>query len=96
MTKPVTAALEALVTAIRNETPIKIVEASLIGAIRTIEAADFRTLHDTGANPNAMIILNRLRGVAGLPSIGREDLPAWDESVQKYVRPANSKLLPQD
>ena len=64
---------------------------SLIDAIREIEKRDFRTVHDSGAHPIAMLLMNRLRKLAGLPSITKSDLPAHDGN--SYVMPAGSNLL---
>lgn len=67
---------------------------SLIDAIREVEKWDFRTEHDSGAHPNAMLLMNRLRRMARLPSITKHDLPAWDGKA--YVMPPNSNLLAND
>ena len=64
---------------------------SLIDAIREIERRDFRTNEDSGAHPNAMLLMNRLRKMVGLPEITKRDLPA--SNGKTYVMPPDSKLL---
>lgn len=65
---------------------------SLLDAIREVETRDFRTDTDSGSHPNAMLILNRLRRMAGLPhDITIKDLPYYDG--HEYVMPMGSRLL---
>ena len=64
---------------------------TLIDAIKEIESKDFRTVNDTGADSNAMLILNRFRKMADLPAISLKDLPAYSDG--EYRMPVNSKLL---
>jgi hypothetical protein len=45
--------------------------------IKEVEGHHFRTNHDTGANLNALFVWNILRRRAGLPSISKNDLPAF-------------------
>lgn len=65
----------------------------LLAILKEVEAAHFRTVHDTGAHPNANIVWNALRRRLGLPYINREDLPVWDAERNGYYMPENSKLL---
>lgn len=65
----------------------------LIEAIKTVERAHFRTIHDSGAEPHAMLVMNAFRLFAGMESIKLEDLPAWNVERKAYVMPANSRLL---
>lgn len=58
--------------------------------IFAVESSHFRTVEDTGANPNAMLIWNIVRQRVGLPRISKDDLPAWDGRT--YAMPANSFL----
>ncbi len=59
--------------------------------IAKVEADHFRTVHDSGGNERARLILNAFRRHAGLPYISLEDLPAWNGSI--YEMPRDSKLL---
>ncbi len=65
----------------------------LTGLMAKVESAHFRTVTDTGANPNAMVIWNALRRAAGLPGLSKDDLPAHDETRDQYVCPEGSRLL---
>lgn len=56
----------------------------LIEIINEIEAAHFRTQHDTGAAPQAMLVMNCFRKAAGLPPKTISDLPRWCESCKQY------------
>lgn len=56
-----------------------------------VEAAHFRTVEDTGANPCALLVWNALRRRAGLPWLSKEQLPAWDGKA--YTMPPESTLL---
>lgn len=66
---------------------------SIVEVIKEVEVAHFRTIHDTGANQQAMIVMNSFRRAVGLPFIHREDLPTWDEAKKGYYMPVESKLL---
>ena len=68
-------------------------KAELILLIAKIEAAHFRTVEDTGANPCAMIVMNALRKEAGFSPLSTSDLPAYDETENTYVRPVSSNLV---
>lgn len=61
--------------------------------IYRVERMDFRTEHDSGANPMAMMMWNHVRVFAGLEKITPEDLPTYQKDVDRYVMPPNSKLL---
>lgn len=52
--------------------------------IKKVEAADFRTCHDTGANSNAMYIWNKVREHVGLPRITIDDLPKFCATHDTY------------
>lgn len=65
----------------------------LLRVIEEVERVHFRTDKDTGANLNAICVMNAFRREAGLPYISKADLPTWDEQDEKYVQPADSKLL---
>lgn len=65
----------------------------LLDILAEVEREHFRTVHDTGANPCAILIWNALRGKLGLPRVWREDLPKWDEERKGYYMPGNSSLL---
>lgn len=56
-----------------------------------VEAAHFRTEHDTGANDCARLVWNVLRSHLGLPWLDRKHFPKWDGA--KYAMPADSTLL---
>lgn len=47
---------------------------NLVEFIQDAERKYFRTESDTGANPNAMFVWNRVREYAGLPILTRENL----------------------
>lgn len=64
----------------------------LVHFVADFERSHFRTVSDTGANPDAMRLWNLVRHRAGLPMIGIEDLPAYNENAGKYVLPKDSKL----
>lgn len=66
---------------------------NLLSLIRNVELDHFRTIHDTGSNPNAMIVMNAFRREAGLQYITTDDLPKWDEEKKGYYMPQNSKLI---
>lgn len=66
---------------------------SVLKAIREVEQAHFRTVHDTGANPTAMLVMNTFRSKFGLPNISVLDLPAWNDKKKQYVKPRKSRLL---
>lgn len=74
-------------------THLKITPISLPAAIKTVEAAHFRTEHDSGAHPHARLILNAFRRIAELPYVGNDDLPSWDQKRKGYYMPPASKLL---
>jgi hypothetical protein len=44
--------------------------------IADVEARHFRTVNDTGANLNALMIWNRVREFAGLPELTMDELAA--------------------
>lgn len=54
--------------------------------IAGVEARNFRTVQDTGANQNAMFLWNQLRRFAGLPEITRDSLPAYCVTCKTYHR----------
>ncbi len=66
---------------------------SITDLIAKVEADHFRTVIDTGANPNAMVVWNALRRHAGLPGLSKDDLPAFDETRGQYLQPEGSRLL---
>lgn len=74
-----------------EETPV--VPDDILSIVRTVETDHFRTVHDTGAAPQAMTIWNSLRYGLGLPYISNDDLASWDEEKRRYIMPADSKLL---
>jgi hypothetical protein len=45
--------------------------------IKQVEAAHFRTVQDTGANHNALLIWNCVRKHVGLPALTLDDLPRY-------------------
>lgn len=47
---------------------------TLVEFIEDVEKCNFRTGHDTGANPNALMVWNILREYAGLQSLDMDDL----------------------
>ena len=69
-------------------------QTALREAIAELERSYFRTVHDTGANEHAMLLMNALRGKAGLPRITLEDLPAWCEPCRNYHLPDQHKPSP--
>jgi len=54
-------------------------------AIEDVMNRHFRTEHDTGANSNALLVLNCFRVHAGMERINVTDLPQWDG--KNYVCP---------
>ena len=53
--------------------------------VKSVEDRYFRTVHDTGANDNAMFVWNRVREeLCGLPVITLEDLPNYCKTCKKY------------
>ncbi len=66
---------------------------TLLDCIAKVEADHFRTVTDTGSNPNAMVVWNALRRAAGLPGLSKDDLPAYDAERKAYVCPEGSRLL---
>jgi hypothetical protein len=66
---------------------------SVLKAIKEVEAAHFRTIHDTGANSAAMLVWNAFRRRFDLPWLTKEDLAQWNEEKKQYILPENSKLL---
>jgi len=65
----------------------------LLDAIKAVELSHFRTENDTGANPNALMIMNAFRRQANLPRIYETDLPYYNEELKGYYMPENSNLL---
>lgn len=47
---------------------------TLVEFIEDVEKRHFRTGHDTGSNPNALMIWNMVREVAGLERLTQDDL----------------------
>lgn len=61
---------------------------ALLRFIAETERAHFRTVHDHGANPHAMMFWNMLRKHAGLSELTLDDLPAWCPVCASYhVKP---------
>ncbi len=52
--------------------------------ISEVESADFRTVHDTGANHNALYIWNKVRAHVGLERLTKAMLPNWCLIHKKY------------
>lgn len=52
--------------------------------IKKVEGDHFRTVGDTGAHPNAMMIWNRVRQHVGLARITIDDLPKYCETHDTY------------
>lgn len=69
-------------------------ETEILTAMRTVEAAHFRTTDDTGANFAALTVWSALRTALGMPAISKDDLPAWNGKA--YTMPAGSRLLTND
>ena len=65
----------------------------LIEAIRKVEEIHFRTVADTGAHMNAMIVMNTFRGLAGLARLQRDDLPSKVDANGESIMPEHSLLL---
>lgn len=63
---------------------LKLDNQTLLEFIKDQEERNFRTEHDTGANPNALFIWNMVRRLAGLPDLKRTDLPAYCEICEEY------------
>lgn len=68
--------------------------------IADVEACHFRTGHDTGANPCALMVWNILREWAGMQSLDRDDLirrhaetdgKTFEEMKQDYIDYDNYK-----
>jgi len=57
---------------------------SIVEFIQKVEKDHFRTVTDTGANPNALFIWNLVREEAGLPRLDPKDLPAFCVTHGKY------------
>lgn len=60
---------------------------SLVDFIKDVEAANFRTNSDTGANDNALFVWNILREYAGMPKL------THDELRQRQVDTSSDKTL---
>lgn len=56
----------------------------LTDMIADVEKRHFRTEHDTGANPNVLMIWNIVREYAGLPLLERDDLPKGCTACKSY------------
>lgn len=65
----------------------------LVEAIAEVERQHFRTQSDTGAAFQAMVVLNELRSMAGLPMVSVKDLPTYSTEEGRYVMPPDSRLL---
>jgi hypothetical protein len=52
--------------------------------VKSVEEAHFRTVHDTGAHPNALMVWNIVRKHVGMPAIELKDFPAWCETHKRY------------
>ena len=57
---------------------------ALLQFIADTERAHFRTVHDSGANSNAMMLWNLLREHAGLSKLRLNDLPTWCSVCSQY------------
>lgn len=57
---------------------------TLTEAIEEVRKIHFRTQSDTGAHPNAMIILNTFNRLAGLPRIKHSELDDYCLECKKY------------
>lgn len=57
---------------------------ALLQFIADTERAHFRTVHDSGANSNAMMLWNLLREHAGLSKLMLNDLPTWCSVCSQY------------
>lgn len=73
---------------------------TLLEFIADVEECHFRTAHDTGANPNALMVWNILREYAGLQSLDKDDLirrhaeyngVTFEEMKQDYINYENFK-----
>jgi hypothetical protein len=56
----------------------------LLQFIKETEAAHFRTVHDTGANLNALLVWNLVREHAGLPRLRLSDLRSYCSKCACY------------
>lgn len=65
---------------------------TLLKFINEVEKKYCRTVHDFGANPHAMLIINFARRMACLSEIDTVDLPAYNCKTSEYVMPKNSML----
>lgn len=54
--------------------------------IQSVERDHFRTVHDSGAHPNSLMIWNRVRIFAGMHELTRSDLPAPCNACGNYHR----------
>ncbi len=52
--------------------------------VEEVEASQFRTDTDTGANECALLIWNMVRKHVGLPRLDKDDLPAFCSTHKKY------------
>ena len=52
--------------------------------VTDIESSHFRTEHDTGANPNALLVWNWVRRWVGLPYIDRNSLRKYCKACDTY------------
>lgn len=59
-------------------------EQSLNDFISNVESKHFRTVHDTGANSNTLMVWNEVRKYAGLDSLGLNNLSKWCERCGYY------------
>lgn len=69
------------------------INADRLALLAEVERDHCRTTKDTGANPNARVILNTFRRLMGLPYMSTNDLPSFDAAKVGYVMPADSVLL---
>lgn len=68
----------------RTESPSVSAEPSIRTVIAEVERAHFRTVDDTGAHPNAMLVWNAVRRHAGLNRVTLADLPAYCATCMEY------------
>ncbi len=61
--------------------------------IASVESDYFRSTTDVGSNGCAMTVWNALRRHFGLTPITADDLPTYDPTEEKYVRPVRSALI---
>lgn len=79
--------IEALVKMLKE-----IERQSLLIIIEEIEKDHFRTNEDTGANLNALLIWNIIRGKAGLPRLRKDDLPAYCVTCGYYHQDPHQRV----